>query len=209
MNVSEPSDLTIDETGTILWTVSNNPDSVYQIDLAGSKTKSLRYAGQDLEGVAYDRSDHTLWVAEENLREIVHLDLDGGVLSRHALSLTGEQNSGLEGICLDDAGSMFVLNEKRPGLFLPLDASHSIASSMTLTFAGDYSGIAYDPPSASFWIVSDQSQRLYLWNPAGGVRKEWSLPYTKAEGVAIDLAAHRIYIVSDSENRLYVYEYIQ
>jgi uncharacterized protein YjiK len=207
MSIREPSDLAIDETGTVLWTVTNNPDSVYQLDRTGKPVKSLRYAGQDLEGIAYDRSDRTLWVAEENRREIVHLDLDGNVLAVYPLGLTGEPNSGLEGICLDPTGRICLLNEKRPGLFIQLDPAVSIASVDTLTFAGDYSGLCYDPPSTSFWIVSDQSQRVYLWSRTGGITKEFALPFPKAEGVAFDPGTQQIYIVSDSENRLYVYRY--
>lgn len=207
LSISEPSDLAIDETGTRLWTVSNNPDSVYELSLDGSRVKSLLYAGQDLEGIAYDVSDHSLWVAEENLREIVHLDLDGHVLDSHPLGLTGEQNSGLEGICLNAAGRVFLTNEKLPGLFITLDPDKSIARIDTLTFAGDYSGITCDPHTSDFWIVSDQSQGLYLWNASTGVAQSFGLPVGKPEGVAIDPATSMIYVVSDSENKLYVFHY--
>ncbi len=207
LTVTEPSDLAIDETGTILWTVTNDPDSVYQLTTTGTRVKTLKYSGQDLEGVAYDPATQTLWVAEENQRSLVQLDLDGNVLARHDLSLTGEPNSGLEGICLDAGGAMFLLNEKLPGMFIPLNPDVSIASKDTLTFAGDYSGICYEPGSTNFWIVSDQSHRLYLWSKTTGVTKEYDLPFLKAEGVAFDPATNRVYVVSDSENRLYVYQY--
>jgi len=207
LDVNEPSDLAIDETGTKLWTVSNGPDSVYQLDTAGNRVKTLKYDGQDLEGVAYDPATSTLWVAEENQRSLVHMDLDGNVIQKHDLALTGELNSGLEGVCFDGAGNLVVLNEKSPGMFIQLDPSVTIASKDTLTFAGDYSGITYVPASAQFWIVSDQSHRLYLWSKAGGVSKEYDLPFLKAEGVAFDPATNRVYVVSDSEKRLYVYQY--
>src|SRR5262245_28280363 len=71
--IREPSDLTIDETGTILWTVTNHPEKIYRLGLDGHVADSLSYIGQDLEGVAYDRRDHTLWLAEENLRQVVHI----------------------------------------------------------------------------------------------------------------------------------------
>src|SRR5436309_1606902 len=61
MTVSEPSDLTIDETGTILWTVSDSKNKVYKLDVQGKTLKTLSYAGgplSDLEGVAYDHRDH-------------------------------------------------------------------------------------------------------------------------------------------------------
>ena len=209
LDLVEPSDLAINDTGTALWTVTNDPDSVYQLDMSGHRVKTLNYAGHNLEGIAYDPSDQTLWVVEENRREVVHLDLDGNVLSTHPLSLTGEQNSGLEGICLNGAGSIFLLNEKLPGLFIALDPAKAIASTDTLTFAGDYSGMSYEPATAAFWIVSDQSRRLYLWNEATGVTKEYLLPFEKAEGVAYHAATNRIYIVSDSERRLYVYDNVE
>ena len=75
-----------------------------------------------------------------------------------------------------------------------------------LAFALDYSGMAQSRKPGRFWIVSDQSQKLYLWDKAKGVVGECALPFPKAEGVAVDEAAKRIYIVSDSENTLYVYQ---
>jgi uncharacterized protein YjiK len=205
LSFPEPSDLTINESGTVLWTVTNHPEKVRQLDLDGTLVRTLPYDGNDLEGVVYDPSDSTLWVAEENRREVVHLDLNGNVLSRTALGLTGERNSGLEGICLDDAGRMFLLNEKHPGLFLETNPDLSIASQLTLTFADDYSGMSYDRQKSCYWIVSDQSQKLYLWSKPTGVAKEYPLSFPKPEGVAFDEAANLLYIVSDSTNTLYVY----
>ena len=207
LDVTEPSDLAIDDTGTLLWTVSNNPDSVYQLDTTGKRLKALKYEGENLEGVAYDPATATLWVAEENQRSLVHLDLDGNLIQKHDLALTGEPNSGLEGVSFDGSGRLVVLNEKQPGMFIQLNPDLTIASKDTLTFAGDYSGITYEPGSASFWIVSDQSHRLYRWTKAGGISQQFDLPFQKAEGVAFDPATNRVYVVSDSEKRMYVYQY--
>jgi hypothetical protein len=115
LTIQEPSDLAIDETGTILWTVTNHPEKVYQLDLDGNVTKTLSYVGNDLEGVAYDARDHTLWIAEENLRQVVHLDLDGAVLSQHSLALTGEHNSGLEGILPERQRNRVRAEREAPG----------------------------------------------------------------------------------------------
>lgn len=205
LSIPEPSGLAINDSGTVLWTVTNNPDKVYELDLTGRVVRTLAYSGHDLEGIAYDSSDRTLWVAEENRREIVHLDSSGAVLSRHRLGLVGEDNSGLEGICFDDQRRMFVLNEKFPGMFIPLNPDYSIARQDTLTFARDYSDIFYNRLRNCFWIISDLSQRLYLFDPASGVQGEYALPFPKGEGVAFDAARNLVYVVSDSEHKLYVY----
>lgn len=206
LDFAEPSDVTIDDTGTRLWAVSNSPDSVYELDLSGRRVKALPFVGHDLEGIAFDKSDQTLWLAEENRREVVHIDLNGNVLGTFPLGITGEQNSGLEGLCLTAAGGIYLLNEKRPGLFITLDPSVAIATIDTLKFAGDYSGMSFDPATGAVWIVSDQSRRLYLWSRTSGVMKEYYLPYDKAEGVAYDPVADRFYIVTDTGHTLYVYD---
>jgi len=207
LTIPEPSDVTLDDSGTRLWMVGNHPEMVYQIDLQGNLVKTLTYVGQDLEGVIFDRRDSTLWVAEENLHRVVHLDLDGNVLLKHDLGFTTEYNSGLEGICLNDSSRMFVLNEKHPGIFVGLDANLNVAYMDTITFARDFSGITWNPQKKCFWIVSDQSQRLFLWNPPNTTIAEFDLPYSKGEGVAFNPVANRVYVVSDSTNMMYVYQY--
>lgn len=205
LSVAEPSDLAIDETGTILWTVTNHPEKVYQLKTDGTVVKTLSYVGYDLEGIAYDVRDHTLWLAEENRREVVHVDLDGAVLATYPLGLTGAQNSGLEGICVNDSGTVFVLNEKEPGLFIRLKSDVSIETSTGLSFSLDYSGMSYDAPRKCFWITGDQSEKLYLWTP-NRVVAEYVLPFPKPEGVAFDPISNRIYVVSDQTNALYVFK---
>lgn len=207
LTITEPSDLTIDETGKILWTVTNKPARVYQLDLSGNVTKTLNYVGQDLEGIAYDQASRSLWVTEERTRELVHLSMEGDVLGRTPLDLAGKPNHGPEGVCLDDKGRMFMLNEKQPGLFVELDKNHAITKRVPLSFAGDYSGITWDRKKGCFWIVSDESQTLFLWTKSKGILGQFPLGYPKAEGVAVDEAARAVYIVSDSENKLFVYRF--
>jgi uncharacterized protein YjiK len=205
--IREPSDLAIDETGTILWTVTNHPEKVYRLGLDGHLVDSLSYVGSDLEGVAYDPRDKTLWLAEENKRQVVHIDPQTDtVLGKYLTGITGEHNSGLEGICLNDSGTVFVLNEKRPGMFFRLRPDFTAPPGLGLGFALDYSGITYDVPKQCFWIVSDASQRLYRWTASGGVLSQYSLPFAKPEGVAYDPVAKRIYVVSDATNALYVFD---
>jgi len=165
----------------------------------------LDFKGDDMEGIAYDPSDATLWIVEEKRREVVHLDTDGEVLFRRKLDLNGKSNSGLEGISLDSNGTLYVLNEKSPGLFITLNDDLSIRNRHQLDFAEDFSALDYHRGQDDFWIISDKSQALYLWNPREGVAAIYPLPFGKAEGVAVDEAAGLIYIVSESGDRLYVY----
>src|SRR5262245_51891796 len=125
LRISEPSDVTIDPAATRLWMVTNNPARVYELDLHGNVVQRLNYRGSDLEAVAYDDTDSTLWVVEERTREIIHLNLDGDELSRQLLDLTGEPNHGPEGMCLDHGGHLYILNEQNPGLFVALNADLS------------------------------------------------------------------------------------
>lgn len=204
VDISEPSGLTIDAAGKRLWTVGDN-ERVYELDLRGQILKVLDYRGRDPEGISYDASDSTLWLVEERRREIVHIDLDGKLLFSRRLELEGEANNGLEGICRDGDGVLFVLNEKSPGLFIRLKQDRSIDSSEMLEFADDYSGLFCAGQRGVFWIVSDQSEMLYRWDRNSGALKRYELPFSSAEGIAIDAATERIYIVSDRASKLFVF----
>ena len=205
LDIRELSGLALDAAGASLWTVGNHPQRIYRLSLEGRVQDRLDFKGEDLEGIACDPADGTLWVVEEERREVVHLDANGKVLGRRQLDLKGEPNSGLEGICLDSSGTVYVLNEKDPGLFIALNVDLSIHNQRQLDFANDFSGLDCHSGQDSFWVLSDQSRALYLWSPEEGVKGAYSLPFDKAEGVAVDEAAGLVYIASESEDRLYVY----
>jgi len=211
MTVSEPSDLTIDETGTILWTVSDSKNKVYKLDVRGKTLETLSYTGgssSDLEGVAYDRRDRSLWLAEEELRQVVHVDSSGAVLTTYNLlaSLTSTHNAGPEGISLDDVGHLFLLNERKPGMFITLNPDVSVGTKVGLTFARDYSAMTYDPVRRCFWITSDESAAIYLCTAPNVVHLAYALPSTKFEGIALDPAGKYVYAVNDSLSLFYVFQ---
>lgn len=206
LSIPDPSGLSMNAGGTALWTVSNNPDRVYELDLHGNVIRALTYTGDDLEGITYDRSDGTLWVAEETRRELVHLDTSGTVLGVQKINLNGPKNSGLEGVCVDPAGILFVVNEKKPPLFIELQSDFSIGMQYQLEFAEDLSGLAYHAARRQFWILSDQSRALFLWSPKRGLASKHSLPIPKMEGVAFDDRTNRVYVVSDSLQTLSVFQ---
>ena len=208
LNVHEPSGLALDASRESLWTAGNQAQRVYRLDLDGQVMGVLRYEGEDIEGVASDPFDGSLWIVEEASREVVHLDATGRELSRRELDLTGAPNSGLEGICLDTDGIVYVVNEKSPPLFVQLGPDLSISHQHQIEFAADCSGLDYDSRRNAFWVLSDESRKLFLWSPELGLLGEYPLAFSKGEGVAADTVNDLVYIVSEAEDALYVYRIV-
>ena len=205
LDVSEPSGLALAPDGNSLWTVSDNTNQVFQLSITGRILQTLSYKGRDLEGISIDTLTHTFWVAEEHSRELVELDSTGLALQRHRI-LEGNDNSGLEGICIDANHRFFTIKEKRPGLFIALNADFSIMSKMEITFAKDFSGLCADTLLNRFWILSDQDESLFYWDFKQGVLAQYKLEIPNPEGIAIDFTKSIFYVVSDSESKLYVFK---
>jgi uncharacterized protein YjiK len=204
-NIEEPSGLTYDPNTQTLWTVNDPPaNKIYNISLEGELLETLAFVGDDLEGVAFDTSTNTLWVADELTSEIINISLQGEELQRVTLAVSQySAGSGLEALCLGDSGEFFLLKEKEPGLFIEVSPDFALLTETELSFADDYSGICYDSTRDGFWIVSDESEKLYLWDSINGVREEYPLDIPKAEGVVFVAETNSFYIVSDSEQKLY------
>ncbi len=204
-NVPEPSGLTLDLNPNFLWTVSDNTNQIYKIDTQGNILKTLPYTGDDLEGIVFDKRDNTLWAAEEQLRQLVHIDTNGAEIERFQIQgLEGDGNSGIEGVCLNDANNFFVLNEKEPPLWAQLDSSFTAIHKASIDAVEDLSGITtYDN---KFLIVSDQSQKMFVWEPGKGIILEYFLNFPKAEGIAYNDANNIAYVISDKTEKLYVFK---
>ena len=104
---------------------------------------------------------------------------------------------------MGNSGDFYLLKEKNPGFFIEVSPEFTILSETEITFADDFSGICYDSTRDGFWIVSDESEMLYLWDLTNGVREQFSLNFPKAEGVVFIAETNIFYIVSDSEQKLY------
>ena len=77
----------------------------------------------DLEGIAYDKSDGTLWVADESGPEIWHVDPKTrqllGKIDMPSIYRTIEKNRGIESLAIGNDGlSLWTVNED----VLPVDA---------------------------------------------------------------------------------------
>jgi len=207
LQVPEPSGLTFNTDKTVLYTVSDPIDNkVYKLDLDGTVQDILSYHGDDLEGITYDDRDNTLWIVEEGLRQVVHLDTLGNEISRHQIDYDGFDNNGFEGICLLPDGRFYVLNEMNPGALLELDSELNLVNVTELDFAEDYSGICYVESANEILIISDMSKQLFVLDENLNVISTTDLEYDKIEGIDFNPENNRLYMVNDATTDLYVYQ---
>ena len=205
LDIPEPSGLAINNSGTLLYTVSDATNNVYKLSTTGNTLQTFSYTGNDLEGVT-TFTGNKLLLAEERTKEIIAFDMNSGTVERHTIDYeNNESNSGLEGIAYNfNDGTMFILNEKNPGLLMRLRANFTIIETYELNFASDYSGVFYDNTLNKLWIVSDQNKTINKCTLTGALLKSYTTSIRKLEGIAV--TNDKIYVVSDSKEELYVYK---
>jgi len=207
ISVPEPSGLCYDSASNSLWTVSDETGSVYQLNLNGNVIKTISLPGLlDLEAVCLNGSGDSLWIVNEQLREFIKIDFNGNISQRKQI-LSGDDNSGLEGICINsNNGHIFTIKEKDPGMLIELSSDLTIINQKEITFANDFSGMTWNLLDDQLIIVSHQSKKIFFCNTVGEVIKSYDIQVKQGEGIAIDPANNKIYVVSDSDSKLYVYE---
>lgn len=205
INVLEPSGLAINNDETILYTVSDSTNKIYKLSTTGDVLRTFEYAGNDLEGVSVFTKTKLL-VVEERTKEVVEYDMDTGNFNKHKIDfINSTANSGVEGVAYNfNDGTIFILNEKDPGLLMRLNPNYTIKTLTTLNFASDYSGIFHESTTNNLWIVSDQSRTINKCDLEGNLIKSYPINVIKAEGIAV--SNDKIYIVSDAEAKLYIYK---
>jgi uncharacterized protein YjiK len=201
--ISDPSDLSYDADSNTLWTVSDTNNKVYEIDLQGNTIRELPFTGTSLEGIACSPADHSLWLAEEELSQIVNITRQGEELARYQIPLETGTNSGLEGICFLPDSTIALVKEKNPGKFIKLNCAYEVEQEILIDFAGDFSAISYNDEDNYYWILSDRAEALYAWTAIDGVMAEYPLPFDKPEGVCYVAELESFFFVSDSQNGLY------
>jgi uncharacterized protein YjiK len=207
VNIPDPSDLCFGEKSDILYTVSDHTAKVYSISTRGETLTELQYSGEDPEGICYVNHQF-LYVAEERLRTILKLDLQGNRLEQKVIPVErNEDNQGLEGISYATFNKHFyLLNEINPGLLIETNESLTVVNSFPLTFAVDYSGICVDNINQQLWILSDVSATINQCTMTGVLIKSYRIPVKNPEGIAFDPSTKKLYIISDAEAKLYLFE---
>lgn len=207
VNIPETSDLSFGSSPDILYTVSDRTAKVYKITTKGKVLSELSYTGGDLEGVCYAENQF-LYVAEERLRKIIKLDLQGNQVGEKAIPIEmNDENQGLEGISYATFNTHFyILNEKNPGLLIETDDNLNVLKSYPLTFASDYSGICVDNVNQQLWIVSDESASVNQCTMKGELIESYRIPVSNPEGIAFNPINNDLYVISDTEARLYLFK---
>ncbi len=215
LNIIDPSGLTLDIPGNFLWAVSDQSGGlVYQITFEGDSIGSLKYAGNDMEGITMNPNDETLWVVEERLRQIVQLDSQGNVLQSVEVPVEiVTENNGLEGVAIDPITEHFyIVNEKIPTEFIELNNQFEVVRRVPIQFSSpfrleDLSGIFFVSENREFWIVSDESRKIVVTDFELNPLRSYELGKGKFDGIAVDSQIGRVYLANDDENKLYVYTY--
>ncbi len=207
VRVSEPSGLALDVSGQFLWTVSDSNNRVYKISLQGEVLDSLRFVGDDLEGVTVNPLTGTVFVVEERRRELVELDSLGNELRRAKIPVKQKKkNQGLEGVTCDpETGLLYVVNQKKPKRLVQLSQELLARAHSKLTFAKDYSGLDFDRDTGLLWVLSDASHTVTTCDLSGKPERSFRHEVKNAEGIAVDKKRGLLYLVSDSESELYVF----
>lgn len=205
INVSEPSGLSINDSGTELYTVSDKTSIVYKLSPTGDVIQTFDFKGSNLEGVS-TYTENKLLLAEESTKEIVVLDIVTGESLNHKIKYKNkDKNSGIEGVTFDNnSNTIFILNEKNPGKLIRLRNDFSVLAKYDLNFADDYSGIFYENSSNLLWIVSDQNKTVNKCTLSGELIESFKIKVSQPEGIAV--TDNYIYIVCDAKAKLYVFK---
>jgi len=201
-NILEPSGIFYNSKNNSLMVVSDAQSEIFEIDFKGFLTRTITISSSDLEGIALTKNCDTIFVTEEKNRLVTSYLINGSKLSSFSVDVATTPNNALEGITIDKSGNLYILNEKLPGMLLEYQGSAEIKR-ISLALASDYSDIFYDEPEDCFWIISDESEKIIKADKNGSLISQWSIPFSKGEGITI--VRDTIYIVNDSDAKLYIF----
>lgn len=215
LTFGDPSALALDPDGIHLWSVNDNPGGgIYKITRTGEIVRHIPMDSDDLEGIIVDPRDSTLWVAEERLRELVNISLDGEELNRVKLDIPETNpNDGIEGVTVNPNNNhFFVVNEQNPRLLIELNPDMEIIKQTEIDFAGDFrmgdlSGISYNHIENTLWILSDQSEKIVVTTLEGEPLRVYITGVNDGEGIVVIPEEEVVFVASDDDRTLFRFEY--
>jgi len=208
ISVPEPSGLVFSGTDATLFTVSDGSGGkIYQMSLTGSVLRQLSVNGNDMEGISLSPGSDTIYVAEEELRDIVVYTLAGAKIKSIHVNVDGPlvDNKGLEGVAINTSNrNIYVINQEEPLVLIELTSAGQEIRRKEITYVSSLSDICYDAAEDVLWLVSAKSHRLCKITTDGTLIKWWSIPVVQPEGVTFG-TNNTMYICCDAESKLYVF----
>jgi len=205
ISVPEPSGLEMTKDNKGFWTVSDETSTIYRLNNEGNVVQTIKVNGDDLEAITLI-DDTILVILQERSREMVFLNTLGTELKRIKLDLKGELNSGPEGIAFNPQNRhYYILNEKKPLLFVELDEELNIIKKDTLKFCKDVSGLHFDEANQLLWMLSDESQLVIKTDLNGNLLEKIEISVAQPEGVTLSKDGRKLFVVSDNKETLYVF----
>jgi uncharacterized protein YjiK len=207
LSIPEPSGLTYNNTTGNLYTVTDGDfGKIYETTTSGKLVRTIYTSCKDMEGIAINSSNDTLFIVEEEKCNIVKYTLQGQLTGKILVPVTREGQNGLEGIAIHPTMKhIFIVNEKRPRILLELTPTGKVVTLTKISFADDLSGLCFVPGTDHLLLVSHESHSLFEIDLSGKMLRSWKIPVEQAEGVAIDQNG-QVYIVCDKTSQLYIFD---
>ncbi|TVQ07650.1 MAG: hypothetical protein EA361_17940 [Bacteroidetes bacterium] len=208
LDIVGPSGLSRSNVPDHFYTVSDNSGNIYLINKEGEILLTLPINGDDLEGIEFVEETLSLYVLEEQLRQVLRVTLGGQVTDTFQLDIPIQNlNDGPEGIAYNpNKEHFYIVNEKNPAMLYVYDTSFQLLEEHPLKFAKDYSSADYDPIHNHLWILSEESKVLARCNLQGKPEKVYNTGVPDGEGVVVDVENGFIYIVCDDTSRLFIFQ---
>ncbi|NWF90702.1 MAG: SdiA-regulated domain-containing protein [Ignavibacteriaceae bacterium] len=204
LNISEPSGIVYNSSNNLFHVVSDNTSEIFVVDSSGHVVRTIPTQSTDLEGITLSKTCDTIFVVEESEGLVTAYLTSGQKVSSFAVNVASDMEHGLEGITRNTLNHrLILLNEKQPCMLLEFDSSNEIRRK-EINYSSDLSDVFYDEQTNFYWLLSDESKKVFKLSDSWDLIGEWAVKIDQGEGITI--AKDRIYIVSDAENKLYVYK---
>jgi uncharacterized protein YjiK len=203
ISVSEPSGLAYCPKTNTLYMVSDGFQEIYEMSLKGEILRTIPVTSPDMEGIVLSKNYDTLLIVEEGNYQVVKYLQDGTRVGSFK-DVTGPNTKhAIEGITIDDAYKIYLLNEKDPCRLVCLSYDGTELWRKDISYTLDISEVCYDKKTDCLWMLSDESKALMKLSKDGNLLQRWDIPIEQAEGLA--MTEDKIYIVSDQEAKMYVF----
>ncbi len=190
-------------------TIGNQSGRLYKLTPLGEVLSSKDLGCHDAEGLTQIRSDSTLWVVEEQLKQVFKYNYKGNVLDTFDIPVElDDPEYGPEGITYNPFTKRFyIVNERNPCLLLELNKNMELINQCELDFTFDCTDVFFDTESRSLWMLSEESNKLFKCSTSGKLDKTYKYDGNEMDGIVVLHDEYIVYMVSATRKIMYEYSY--